>query len=160
MDKRLISPYIEIFGEGQGIPRNYKVGRKYCRVMKREERRKVLKGKVKLKEIAHSRAGDKGNISNLSLIAYDRDCYKVLEKIVKGKEFKKRLVEHFKGLRITEDNIEIYETSERLMAFNIVMTNALHGGVTASLRLDAHGKTLSSHLLEMEFEVYQDFCQD
>ena len=98
---------------------------------------------MKLIDIAHSRTGDKGNISNISLIVYDEKNYPlILEKVTaeKVKEYFKDIV-HGEGIRYELPN---------LGALNFVMDDALGGGVTRSLSIDKHGKSLSSALLEME----------
>ncbi len=98
---------------------------------------------MKLREIAHSRTGDKGNISNISLIAYKDEDYelikeKVTEEIVKA---------WFKD--IVHGKVVRYELPN-LNAFNFVMYEALGGGVTKSLAQDMHGKSLSSKLMDLE----------
>lgn len=98
---------------------------------------------MKLYDIAHSRTGDKGNISTISLIPYDEKDYELL----KEKVTSNRVMEWFKSLGIT--HVDRYEF-KGLKALNFVLQNALGGGVTHSLRIDRHGKTLSSALLEME----------
>jgi len=98
---------------------------------------------MKLHEIAHSRAGDKGDTSNLSLIAYHRDDYALLERHVTAE----RVRAHFAG--IVHGEVVRY-TLPHLGALNFVMRDALSGGVTRSLALDAHGKCLSSLLLALE----------
>ena len=98
---------------------------------------------MKLLDIAHSRTGDKGNISNISLIVYDEKDYKLIcEKVTAEKE-----KEYFKD--IVQGEVVRYEIPN-LGALNFVMDEALGGGVTRSLALDKHGKSLSSALLEME----------
>lgn len=98
---------------------------------------------MKLYEIAHSRAGDKGNILNLSLIPFDEKDYDLLYEKVTAESVK----QHLDG--IVKGNIVRYEVPN-LKAFNFVCYDALLGGVTTSLAVDIHGKTLSSALLEME----------
>ncbi len=98
---------------------------------------------MKLLEIAHSRTGDKGNISNISLIAYDEKDYELLKEKVTAEKVK----EYFKD--IVHGEVVRYELPN-LGALNFVMDKALGGGVTRSLALDKHGKSLSSALLEME----------
>lgn len=98
---------------------------------------------MKLKEIAHSRTGDKGNISNISLIAYREEDYD----LIKEKVTAIAVQEWFKD--IVEGEVKRYELP-KLAAFNFVMDKALGGGVTRSLALDKHGKSLSAALLEME----------
>lgn len=98
---------------------------------------------MKLKEIAHSRTGDKGNISVISVIAYNADNYSYLKEHVTIE----RLKDYFK--EIVHGDIVRYEINS-IQALNFVMHDALAGGVTRSLALDMHGKTLGSALLEME----------
>jgi len=100
---------------------------------------------MKLREISHSRTGDKGNISIISVIAYDEKDYKKLKEEVTMEKVKK----HFE--HIVKGKITRYEI-ESLGALNFVMENALGGGVTRSLSIDPHGKSLSSLLLELEIE--------
>ena len=98
---------------------------------------------MKLWDIAHSRTGDKGNISNISLIAYDSKDYELLKDRVTAEKVK----EHFRG--IVKGDVVRYELPN-IYALNFVMQAALGGGVTRSLSLDMHGKALSSSLLNME----------
>lgn len=104
---------------------------------------------MKLRDIAHSRAGDKGNISNISLIVYNMEDYKIIEKQVTAE----RVKSWFSG--IIEGDVKRYELP-KLGALNFVLEKALGGGVTRTLALDAHGKSLSSALLEMEIEYEKD----
>jgi hypothetical protein len=98
---------------------------------------------MKLWEIAHSRTGDKGNISNISLIAYDmKDFELIREKVTPDK-----VKDFFKD--IVKGEVVRYELPN-VGALNFVMYDALGGGVTRSLSLDKHGKSLSSYILEME----------
>jgi hypothetical protein len=101
---------------------------------------------VKLYDIAHGRAGDKGDVSTISLIAYDRSWYPVLEREVTAA----RVKAHFASLRPT--SVERFELPG-LSALNFVLKGVLDGGVTRSLALDPHGKTLSSVLLDLEIDV-------
>ena len=98
---------------------------------------------MKLWDIAHSRTVDKGNISNISLIAYDSKDYELLKDRVTAEKVK----EHFRG--IVKGDVVRYELPN-IYALNFVMQAALGGGVTRSLSLDMHGKALSSYLLNME----------
>jgi hypothetical protein len=101
---------------------------------------------VKLREIAHSRTGDKGNISNISVIAFDAKLYPLIVSQVTAARVKAL----FAG--IVAGEVVRYELPN-LAALNFVMDQALGGGVTRSLALDAHGKSLSSALLDLEIEV-------
>jgi hypothetical protein len=98
---------------------------------------------MKLRELAHSRTGDKGNTSNVSLIAFDPRNYEHLRAQVTAQ----RVREHFAG--IVQGEVQCYELP-LLGALNFVLFDALGGGVTRSLSLDAHGKSLSSLLLDLE----------
>jgi hypothetical protein len=100
---------------------------------------------IKLRQIAHSRTGDKGNTSNVSVIAYDEKHYALL----KAEVTSERVKAHFAG--VVEGEVVRYELPN-IAALNFVMSQALGGGVTRSLALDAHGKSLSSVLLDMEIE--------
>jgi hypothetical protein len=97
---------------------------------------------MKLREIAHSRTGDKGNISNISVIAYDERNYPLIERFVTAE----RVKAHFS--EIVHGDVMRYELPQ-LGALNFVLRDALGGGVTRSLALDAHGKSLSSALLDL-----------
>jgi len=98
---------------------------------------------MKLREIAHSRTGDKGDISVISVIAYDLDNYGKIKEQVTSRKIK----DWFK--EIVQGEVTRYEIPS-LGALNFVMEKALGGGVTKSLAIDMHGKSLSSALLEME----------
>jgi hypothetical protein len=98
---------------------------------------------MKLREIAHSRTGDKGDISNISVIAFDEADYPFLEEHLTAE----RVAEHFKEILV--GTVTRYELPN-IGALNFVLTGMLAGGVTRSLALDAHGKTLSSALLDLD----------
>ena len=101
---------------------------------------------MKLRELAHSRTGDKGNISNISVIAYDPANYELLEQQVTAV----RVKAFFDGV-VLGDVIR-YEMPN-IGALNFVMFQALGGGVTRTLALDIHGKSFSSALMELEIAV-------
>lgn len=98
-----------------------------------------------LREIAHSRTGDKGNISNISLIAFDAKDYPLLKEKVTAAVVKDLFKEIVKG------EVVRYEMPA-IGALNFVMKEALGGGVTKSLAIDAHGKSLSSALLGLDID--------
>jgi hypothetical protein len=100
---------------------------------------------MKLGEIAHSRTGDKGDISNISVIAYEERHFPLLLREVTAS----RVKAHFAG--IVAGEVVRYELP-RIGALNFVMSQALGGGVTRSLSLDAHGKSRSSALLDLEID--------
>ena len=94
-------------------------------------------------QIAHSRTGDKGNISNISVIAFDPKDYPLLVERVTVE----RVAAHFAA--IATGPVRRYELPH-VGALNFVIEGALGGGVTRALTLDAHGKSLSSLMLELE----------
>jgi hypothetical protein len=98
---------------------------------------------MKLRELAHSRTGDKGNTLNVSLICHDAQHYEHLRAEVTPER-----VKAFLGDVVLGDVVR-YELPN-LAAFNFVLGRALGGGVTRSLALDAHGKSLSSALLDID----------
>ena len=98
---------------------------------------------MRLRALAHARAGDKGDISSIAVIAYDPGDFAYLAEHVTAA----RVAAHFAGT--VHGAVERYELPG-LGALNFVLHAALGGGVTRSLALDAHGKSLSSSLLEME----------
>ncbi|XKM14418.1 hypothetical protein RCS94_04395 [Orbaceae bacterium ac157xtp] len=98
---------------------------------------------MKLREIAHSRTGDKGNISNISVIAYDMNDYEKLKQAVTAEKVKAYFSDIVKG------EVVRYELPN-IGALNFVMYSALGGGVTRTLAHDMHGKGLSAAILNME----------
>ncbi|CAG9623035.1 AtuA-related protein [Sutcliffiella rhizosphaerae] len=101
---------------------------------------------IKLYEVAHSRAGDKGNISNLSLIPFDEADYEWIGREVTAEKVKTFLKDIIDGEVIRYDVPSI-------KSYNFVCTNSLLGGVTTSLAIDTHGKSLSSALLELDIQL-------
>jgi len=98
---------------------------------------------MKLRELAHARAGDKGDTSQISVIAHDPGDFAYLaEHVTVG-----RVRRHFAA--IAKGRLTRYELPG-LGALNFVMEHALGGGVTRSLALDAHGKCLSGIMLDLE----------
>ena len=98
-----------------------------------------------LRDIAHTRTGDKGNRSTLSVIAYDKKDFALLEQHLTPERVRQR----YAG--VVHGPVERYALPQ-LGALHFVMHNALGGGVTRSLALDAHGKCLSAHLLSFVIE--------
>jgi hypothetical protein len=102
-----------------------------------------------LREIAYSRAGDKGNRSTLSIIAYDIKDFPTIERAVTAERVKL----HYAG--IAKGEVERY-CLPQLGALNFVLHDALAGGVTRSLCLDAHGKCLGSAILSLQIDLTAD----
>ncbi len=96
-----------------------------------------------LRELAHARTGDKGDVINISVIAYDLATYPVLAEQVTAARVRERLGDIVRG------DVFRYELPQ-LGALNFVVSRALGGGVTRSLALDAHGKSFGFALLGME----------
>ncbi len=101
---------------------------------------------VPLYDVAHSRAGDKGNRSNMSLVPYDPALYPLLAEQV-TEERVLALFRHRGASRCTRYDLPL------LHAFNFVVDDVLEGGVNASLNLDGHGKTHSFRLLSLTVQV-------
>jgi hypothetical protein len=97
---------------------------------------------MKLYEIAHARAGDKGNISNIVVVANTSEDYVMLQEVLTAS----RVKAHFEDLVM--GTVQRYELPN-LLALNFVMHASLQGGVTKSTALDGHGKSLSSALLTL-----------
>jgi hypothetical protein len=101
--------------------------------------------KVPLSEIAHARSGDKGDMSNIGVIVWRMEDYPVLLREVTAE----RVKEHFGAL--VKGKVERFELPN-LGALNFLLHEALDGGGTLSLRIDAQGKNMGSALLAMEIE--------
>jgi hypothetical protein len=97
---------------------------------------------MKLQDIAIARSGDKGDRATLSVIARDPANYPLLERLLTADTVKA----HYGG--VVRGEVERY-LLPHLGAVHFVMHSALGGGVTRSLALDAHGKTLSSAILDL-----------
>ncbi|HVW72126.1 MAG TPA: hypothetical protein VHC39_00685 [Rhizomicrobium sp.] len=95
-----------------------------------------------LRDIAHTRSGDKGDTSNISVIAFALADFALLRREVTVEKVRAILGGMVQG------EIERYELPG-LGALNFVLHRALAGGVTRSLALDIHGKSLGSLLLSM-----------
>ncbi len=99
--------------------------------------------RMKLLQLAHSRSGDKGEITSLSLIPYREEDYDFLVEQVTAEAVKK----HFGAL--LSGKVERYEL-QKIKALHFVLHGTRPGGVAAALDFDAHGKSLSWALLQME----------
>ena len=98
---------------------------------------------MQLREIAHVRSGDKGDIAQFSVIAYRAEDYPLLARWLTVE----RVAQHYAKLRCR--SISRFELPA-IGALNFVLEGALSGGVTRSLSPDAHGKTLATQLLTLE----------
>ena len=98
---------------------------------------------VRVYDLAHARAGDKGNTSNISVICYDAKHWEFLERELTPEH----VANAFK--HIAKGPVRRFPL-RNLKAFNFVIENALGGGVTISLAQDIHGKSLSNMMLAIE----------
>ncbi len=107
-----------------------------------------------LHSVAHARAGDKGNISNISLISFKAEAFEFLVEKVTDK----RVLNSFKYLGAT--NVTRY-LLPNLHAMNFVIENVLDGGVNSSRSIDRHGKTLSFLMLSrIKLRIPIDFVPE
>jgi hypothetical protein len=102
--------------------------------------------KIKLRFVAQARSGDKGNASDISLFAPNKEIYEIFKKEVTAE----RVKEHFSGL--VEGEVYRYEVPN-VLALKYLCKEALGGGAPSSLRLDNLGKCFGSNLLRMEIEM-------
>jgi hypothetical protein len=102
--------------------------------------------RVRIVQLAHGRSGDKGDVCNVGLIAYDEDGFHVLRREATAE----RVREHFGDL--VRGGVTRYEMPN-IRALNYVCTGALNGGGTLSLRSDHLGKVMYAWLLRMEVET-------
>jgi hypothetical protein len=99
-----------------------------------------------LRELAHSRTGDKGDTSNISVIAFKAQDYPRLLKALTAE----RVAEYFAELLGDAGSRVLRYELPNVHALNFVLPGILKGGVTRSLALDAHGKALGAALLDIE----------
>jgi hypothetical protein len=102
--------------------------------------------KVPLGRIAHARSGDKGDTVNIGVVANNPKHYPILVREVTAA----RVKQHFGHL--VGGEVVRYEL-ENLGALNFLLHEALGGGGTLSLRVDAQGKTFGAALLALEIEM-------
>jgi hypothetical protein len=105
--------------------------------------------RVLLQHVAHARSGDKGNTSNISVIAYDPELYPYLKEQLTAERFKA----FYSGVVTGAVNRYVID---HLWAMNFVAQGALGGGVSRSLCLDNYGKSLSARVLAFELDIPGD----
>jgi hypothetical protein len=98
-----------------------------------------------VRDIAHARAGDKGNTSNISVWVYDPVDFELLKSNVTAERLKQTYPDLIRG------DVERY-VLEHLHGLNLVLHDALEGGVNSSLNLDSHGKSWSYLILCLELD--------
>ena len=107
--------------------------------------------KLTLERLAHARSGDKGDASNVGLIADSAEIYELLAREVTAA----RVKEHFRD--VCRGKVERFEVPN-LLAFNFLLHDSLGGGGTESLKSDAQGKTHAQGLLMLEIDVPDDLA--
>ncbi len=105
--------------------------------------------RIRLIDIAHARSGDKGDTGNVGVIARKKEFYPLLVKYLTVE----RVKTHFTGIAL--GRVERFEIPN-LWAINFLLHESLGGGGTKSLKNDAQGKTLSSAMLRLEFDITEN----
>ena len=105
---------------------------------------------VTLSQLAYARSGDKGDGSNVGVVAYNADCYE----IIKAELTPPRVKEHFR--EICFGDVDRYE-APNLLALNFILHDSLGGGGSESLKTDAQGKTHGLGILFMTLEEPDHF---
>jgi hypothetical protein len=106
--------------------------------------------RIPLYAIAHARSGDKGDGSNVGVLAYDERAYEIL----KAQLTPARVKSHFDG--IVRGDVERFELPN-LLGLNFLLRDSLGGSGSASLKTDAQGKTHAMAMLRMMVEVPDDY---
>ena len=105
---------------------------------------------VPLSRLAYARSGDKGDGSNVGIVAYNRECYDVLVRELTAE----RIKEHFR--EICHGKVERFE-APNILALNFLLHDSLGGGGSESLKTDAQGKTHGLGALYMKVSVPDGF---
>ena len=108
-----------------------------------------MKRKVYLKELAFARSGDKGDISDIGLMAKNDESYEVIKKEVTPERVKNYFGSMVKG------EVKVWPM-DNINSLEVVLYNALDGGATTTLRLDQTGKSMCGALLRMQIDVEED----
>jgi hypothetical protein len=106
--------------------------------------------RVPLYAMAHARSGDKGDGSNVGVLAYDDRGYEILKAWLTPDRVKAHFGEIVKG------RVDRYDLPN-LRGLNFILHDSLGGGGSASLKTDAQGKTHGMALLRMLVEVNDDY---
>ncbi len=102
---------------------------------------------MQLRDIAFARSGDKGDVSNIGVIAKEPAFYDAIGKLLTPD----RIKTHFAGW--VEGDVEVYPMPN-IHSYNVVCRSALGGGATRTLRLDQTGKAMSTALLRLEIPAF------
>ena len=109
--------------------------------------------KVNLSQLAFARSGDKGDVSNIGVMAKTKNIYEVLKKELTPEKIK----EHFKGM--VKGNVEVYHLPN-LDSIEVILRRALGGGATCTLRFDQTGKSMGQALLRMKVEADEKLVEE
>lgn len=96
-----------------------------------------------VKDMAYARSGDKGDVVNVGVLAFDDDAYQALLRTLTPERIKRHFGDWVKG------PIEVFPMPN-INAVQILLHNALGGGATRTLRYDVTGKAFSTGVLRME----------
>ena len=96
-----------------------------------------------VKDVAYARSGDKGDVVNVGVLAFDDAAYQRLTKTLTPERIKAHFGDWVKG------EVDVYPMPN-INAFNLLLHNALGGGATKTLRYDVTGKAFSTAVLRME----------
>ena len=106
--------------------------------------------KIPLSKLAYARSGDKGDGSNVGVVAYDQKSYEIIKQVLTPA----RVKEHFR--EICFGDVDRFE-APNLLALNFILHDSLGGGGSESLKTDAQGKTHGLGMLYMDVDVPDDF---
>lgn len=109
--------------------------------------------RVQLKELAFARSGDKGDVSNIGLMAKSKNIYNFLLEAITPEKIKEHFREMVKG------EVEVYPV-HNLESLEIILRQALGGGATCTLRFDQTGKSMGQALLRMEVDVDEALLEE
>ena len=98
-----------------------------------------------VRDIAHARAGDKGNTSNINVWVYDAADFELLKRTLTAERIKQAFPDLIRG------KVQRYVIAH-LHGLNFVLQDALEGGVNQSLNLDSHGKSWSYLILGLALD--------
>jgi hypothetical protein len=98
---------------------------------------------MQVKDVAYARSGDKGDVVNVGVLAFDETAYERLQRTLTPERIKAHFGDWVKG------EVDVYPMPN-LNAFNLLLRNALGGGATKTLRYDVTGKAFSTAVLRME----------
>ena len=108
---------------------------------------------ILLKDLAFARSGDKGDVSNIGIMAKSKKIYDFLVKAITPEKVK----EHFKGM--AKGNVEIYPMPN-INSLEIILRQALGGGATCTLRFDQTGKSMGQALLRLKVDADESLIQE